>query len=52
MHIIFWLEEVSYMTPKEFDQFFFAELPYQYLSEKDSTMDRGAEHPIAIWKQC
>ena len=37
MHIIFWLEEGSHMTPKELDQFVCAELPNQYVSEKDST---------------
>ena len=34
MHIIFWLEEGSHMTPKELDQFVCAELPDQYLYEK------------------
>ena len=37
MHIIFWLEEGSHMTSKELDQFICAELPDQYLSEKDPT---------------
>ena len=32
MHIIFWLEEGSHMTPKELDQFICAELPDQYKS--------------------
>ena len=37
MHIIFWLQEGSRMTPKELDQFICAELPDKYLSEKDHT---------------
>ena len=49
MHIIFWLEEGNYMTAKELDQFICAELPDQYLSEKDSTgkaMMDGRGEPI------
>ena len=37
MHIIFWLEEGNYITAEELDQFICAELPDQYLSEKDFT---------------
>ena len=37
MHIIFWLEEGSHMTPKELDQFICAELPDKYLKEKHHT---------------
>ena len=37
MHIIFWLEEGSHMTPKELDQFIFAELLDLYLREQDYT---------------
>ena len=49
MHIIFWLEEGSHMTPKELNQFVCAELPDQYLYEKDSTgkpMVDGEGRPI------
>ena len=49
MHIIFWLEEGSYMTSKELDQLICAELPDQYLSEKDATgkqMVDGEGRPI------
>ena len=49
MHIIFWLEERNNKTAKELDQFICAELPDQYLSEKDSTgkaMVDGRGEPI------
>ena len=37
MYIKFWLDEGSYMTSKELDQFICAEHPDQYLSQKDAT---------------
>ena len=49
MHIIFWLEEGNNKPAKELDQFICAELPDQYLSEKDSTgkaMVDGRGEPI------
>ena len=54
MHILFWLEEGSHMTPKELDQFICTELPDKYLRDKDHTgklMVDGEGKPIHKWDE-